>query len=367
MTKGTKSAFLIFLILFLLPKKSYAILPPELVSNIWTSLSQVIIAVITFMGLPIIYFWKYIKKIYKKHKIVVLITAILLVSFVFSASYFYISYQSSKLAKKQVNLVRETCPFIFRDTPEIYKLCEISGDPEEITQRMKDLGYEKLYGVSAIEFAKILKNQEDIIILDTRNSIEYNLGHLKNAQHFYYKDLNEDSLQKFDKNKPIFIYCFMGWRGPGFAISLAKRGYNAKYIIGGVPRIVQVMPELWKGEDFIDFEWETIDDLTDTKTVIKHLKNNNLSLIDPRHHDEFENSHLPGAINISVAELEIDQINNAISKIEKDKYVAIVCYDKFSCFQALVLNYQIALQDYDTLGRYTTPEELEEYFNLNNF
>lgn len=88
--------------------------------------------------------------------------------------------------------------------------------------------------------SKLLTTQ-DKIILDVRTSEEYSQGHLDQAvQIDYYKDDFKEQLKKFDKAKPVFVYCAAGSRSGRAAEILVDLGFKKVYDLDGGMRA-------WKG------------------------------------------------------------------------------------------------------------------------
>lgn len=81
--------------------------------------------------------------------------------------------------------------------------------------------------ISADEVAKKLKQNQDFVLIDTREAHEYEQGHLPKALHLskgvIERDI-EDHLQ--DKEKEIILYCGGGYRSALAADNLKKMGYK---------------------------------------------------------------------------------------------------------------------------------------------
>ena len=86
-------------------------------------------------------------------------------------------------------------------------------------------------------------------ILDTRETKEYNVSHIKNSIHVGYDLFNLDSILKQfpDKDKKLVVYCSIGIRSERIAEKLNKVGYtNVFNLYGGIFE--------WKNNDFIIFD-----------------------------------------------------------------------------------------------------------------
>lgn len=86
-----------------------------------------------------------------------------------------------------------------------------------------------------ISASDLSKNYNTYQILDTRELNEYHISHLKNAIHVGY---NNFSLKKttplLSKEKPIVVYCSIGYRSEKIGEKLLKKGYTVYNLYGGI-------------------------------------------------------------------------------------------------------------------------------------
>ncbi len=81
-----------------------------------------------------------------------------------------------------------------------------------------------------------LLNQDDALVIDVRETAEYDSGHIKNSKHIPLASLKDklDELKKF-KDKPILVYCRSGSRSYQACKTLKKAGFeNTHNLSGGV-------------------------------------------------------------------------------------------------------------------------------------
>lgn len=82
-----------------------------------------------------------------------------------------------------------------------------------------------------------LDQNKDIILLDTRNAFEYEIGTFNNAIDLKIDNFREfaDALEKFpkDQNKPIVTFCTGGIRCEKAAAYLLKQGFTEVYQLQG--------------------------------------------------------------------------------------------------------------------------------------
>lgn len=81
-----------------------------------------------------------------------------------------------------------------------------------------------------------LINHQDALVLDVREDIEYDAGHIANARHIPVGKL-EGRLQELEKfkNKPIVVVCRSGMRSNRACSVLRKQGFaNVHNLEGGI-------------------------------------------------------------------------------------------------------------------------------------
>lgn len=89
--------------------------------------------------------------------------------------------------------------------------------------------------ISAEEVAKKLVRKEDFKLIDTRESHEFEQGHLPKAIHLSKGVIERDIEKKIDDyNKELVLYCGGGYRSALAADNLRKMGFtNVKSMAGG--------------------------------------------------------------------------------------------------------------------------------------
>ncbi len=89
--------------------------------------------------------------------------------------------------------------------------------------------------ISTGEVFQKIQNNEDFLLVDTREEHEFNAGHLPNAIHLS-KGVIERDIEKniSDTEKEIVLYCGGGYRSALAADNLKKMGYsNLSSMAGG--------------------------------------------------------------------------------------------------------------------------------------
>ena len=130
--------------------------------------------------------------------------------------------------------------------------------------------------ISPKELNKKLNNNEDIVLLDTRNEYEVRLGTFKNAI-----DLNLDSFRDFPKEieklrkklngKEVVMFCTGGIRCEKASALMLKNGFeNIQQIDGGVINYFkETGGKHWNGDCFVFYDRVALDkDLLETDYVL---------------------------------------------------------------------------------------------------
>lgn len=101
--------------------------------------------------------------------------------------------------------------------------------------RLVDDAFTRIPEISAEEIRDRLAAAEDFELIDTRETHEYEEGHIPKAKHLS-KGVIERDIEKevADSDKEIVLYCGGGYRSALAADNLKKMGYsNVKSMAGG--------------------------------------------------------------------------------------------------------------------------------------
>ncbi|MCB7482237.1 rhodanese-like domain-containing protein [Gramella sp. ASW11-100T] len=84
---------------------------------------------------------------------------------------------------------------------------------------------------------------EEVVILDSRNSEEFQVSHLKNSVFVGYDNFDISSLKSIRKDQKIVVYCSVGIRSENIADKIITAGFtNVQNLYGGIFK--------WKNEGF---------------------------------------------------------------------------------------------------------------------
>ena len=71
------------------------------------------------------------------------------------------------------------------------------------------------------------------LILDVREPIEYNVSHLGGALNITSKEELLKTVESLEQNRPIVLYCSVGYRSSKMALFLINEGYPNVYNLEG--------------------------------------------------------------------------------------------------------------------------------------
>ena len=78
-----------------------------------------------------------------------------------------------------------------------------------------------------------VKREPNMVILDARERSEYDVSHLPNAVFIGYNNFEKKILDSLAKDKPIVVYCSIGYRSEKIGEKLQKLGFTKVYNLYG--------------------------------------------------------------------------------------------------------------------------------------
>jgi rhodanese-related sulfurtransferase len=128
-------------------------------------------------------------------------------------------------------------------------------------EKVNDSGYALIlntllsHTVPEISVAELKKNKDNFILLDAREEEEYAVSHIKEAKYIGYDYFSADSINQFPKDKPIVVYCSVGYRSEKITEKLEEMGYQEVYnLYGGIFEWVNEGNEVVTGEKAVPTE-----------------------------------------------------------------------------------------------------------------
>ena len=88
---------------------------------------------------------------------------------------------------------------------------------------------------TSVEQLRMDQLDEEVIILDARESIEYETSHLKDSKFIGSNNLDQSILDSISRDKQIVVYCSVGIRSEKIARKIQDLGFrNVKNLYGGI-------------------------------------------------------------------------------------------------------------------------------------
>lgn len=110
--------------------------------------------------------------------------------------------------------------------------------------------------VPEIEVATAATAAEETVFLDTRETKEYEVSHIKDARFVGYDNFSMDSVEDIPKDTPIIVYCSVGYRSEKISEKLITAGFtNVANLYGGLFE--------WKNQGY-----EVVDSTGETTTAV---------------------------------------------------------------------------------------------------
>lgn len=89
------------------------------------------------------------------------------------------------------------------------------------------------FTVPFVHVEQVYEHLDNYILLDTRDQEEYDISHIKGARRAGYDDFNLDEWTYLEKDKPIVLYCSVGYRSEKIGERFLSAGYHHVYNLYG--------------------------------------------------------------------------------------------------------------------------------------
>ena len=115
---------------------------------------------------------------------------------------------------------------------------------ETLEEVLNKYNHKKVPYIAVAEL-KNLQQKNKVVILDSRELVEFKVSHIEGAILVGYNHFRLSSLpDSIDKKTPIVVYCTLGVRSEVIANQLVENGYtDVKNLYGGISE--------WKNQDYI--------------------------------------------------------------------------------------------------------------------
>jgi YidC/Oxa1 family membrane protein insertase len=217
-------------------------------------------------------------------------------------------------------------------------------------------------GIQTEDLSRWLEEGRPLNMIDVRETEEVEVGRIAGSWHSRYPDLQEDTTNLIVPGKETLLLCYSGNRSSELCNEFRERGYHCRFMIGGYEKWIAEGRSLELADGGSPRELREIpeypnrDVLLDTPEVMRLFTEEDAFFVDVRYPGEFEQGHLPGAVNLTLRKLTSDALLKELQALDRRPIVA-PCYDKRSSFYAAILGLRLHRLGYDFRGRYTVPHE----------
>lgn len=112
---------------------------------------------------------------------------------------------------------------------------QVPEDRPEMTRKEFDDRLSSLlsFTVPLMGVQELHANAGKYTILDTREKLEFETSHIPGAAYLGYKEFDPTQLEKLDRNKPVVLYCSVGYRSEKIGEKLQNLGFTKVYNLYG--------------------------------------------------------------------------------------------------------------------------------------
>ncbi len=216
-------------------------------------------------------------------------------------------------------------------------------------------------GWQTATLADRLEQDETLKLIDVREPEEIEMGTLPGAISIPYPELLRGG-GELDLGPETVLICFSGNRSSELVELLGATHPDLGFVIGGFEKWMAEGRPL--GRESHREQLRSLpafaggEVLLDSAEAADWLSQENILCVDVRYPADFEQGHLPGAINLPLRSMTRAEWGEAMNKLGGSR-VLVPCYDKRSSFYALILGLRVTRAGGTFLGRYTLPHEYQ--------
>lgn len=89
--------------------------------------------------------------------------------------------------------------------------------------------------IKAAELKEKIETKQNVVILDTRSTEEYEVSHIPGAVHVEYDNFKPRDVLRYDKSSEVIVYCTVGARSENIGEKLLEIGFtDVENLYGGI-------------------------------------------------------------------------------------------------------------------------------------
>lgn len=202
--------------------------------------------------------------------------------------------------------------------------------------------------------------QNNYIVLDARENIEYENGYFPESLHIRFADLKAGRWIELPKDKYVYVICWSGIRGKEVAEFLRTKKNVASYLENGANGWVEFggkwIGSIKFGEKYTDSRYQIVFNTNEVKNKVKE----GVTLVDTREPYKFKQWHIAGSINIPIMYTPTINIEDTFKQVPAMSKIITVCDGYVNCFDAKITGVELERRGNQFLGRYNKPWEYEK-------
>ncbi len=179
---------------------------------------------------------------------------------------------------------------------------------QNTAKKNKNIIKNKYSSIKVNDLAQKINANEDVNIIDLRDATDFEAVHIVGSQNIVLANLKK-TINSLDKHKEYIIVDTLGIT-PSERQALkifTEQGFKqVSYLEGGITQWEnQLEPSIYSGNPYSIADQSKVDYINTTELQKLLAKNKKTTyLIDVRDSADFKGSHIPGAVNIELANLE---------------------------------------------------------------
>jgi len=204
----------------------------------------------------------------------------------------------------------------------------------------------------------IASGQDNYIVVDARENVEYENGNFPGSLHIRYADLQAGRWIELPRDKYVYVFCWSGIRGLEVAKFLRSKKILALSLDGGAKGWVDGGGS-WNGDimfkkKYSDARYQRLFTTQEAKDQMQ----SGVFVVDSREPYKFKQWHIPGSVNIPLMYTPTIRVENAMAQVPSGAKVITVCDAYVNCFDANITAVELERRGHEFLGRYSQPWEM---------
>ncbi len=224
--------------------------------------------------------------------------------------------------------------------------------------------------VSAASFLDRVASNEKLTVLDIRDAVDYEKGHVKEAINVPYGQDVVKALEKIPNDRPVMVYCYSGQTASQTAALLRMAGKDAYNVSGGWNNGISKAEKIGQMTTTKEYKFRS-GDYSVSYSMIKAIENyyelalkngkfnisntvaqsmiekDEVFLLDVRSKDDHTKSWIKGVdMNIPFGE----DMDDSFYKLPKDKKILVQCYSGQTASQTMTVLRMLGYDAYTLSG-----------------